>query len=404
MKFISKAFVLRLRRLTVKFLRISFAILSISLGSILAQSNSQDFPTPISSTEISAKIPARDIGDPRITTHFYVFEAGQGDVFINVVAGNFSGDIDIFQAGTMKPLAKLKIFAESSEFESGRVIYLQKKDRMILRVNGKSPNDEPSTYRFKFAGSFLSMAAEKIEESPQVTASAIAQKSEARVNSVGTIISTPSDQIFKPVETKTPGASESAKAEPEQNNPKKIANSTQTTAKKVEKSTQKEKEVKPEESVSTAQPKPQKRPKQNQTSDVPIVRFPWEKKPQENKSQKPANMKPAKESQNPETIANPEKAPKTPTTETVETADRPESKEDSKAKAPTTKQEESNATVADPLAGVSLVVLLKNGRKIEYSLGDVLRFGIDQGILTITGKEGKVESYPMLEVQKVTVE
>jgi hypothetical protein len=115
-------------------------------------------------------------------------------------------------------------------------------------------------------------------------------------------------------------------------------------------------------------------------------------------------MKPAKESQNPGTIANPEKAPKTPKTETVETADRPESKEDSKAKAPTTKQEESNATVADPLAGVSLVVLLKNGRKIEYSLGDVLRFGIDQGILTITGKEGKVESYPMLEVQKVTVE
>jgi hypothetical protein len=69
-----------------------------SLLSIEAQSTNQNYPTAITTGEISGKISARDIGDARLTSYFYIFNGNQGDVFINVQTSNFNGDIDIFTA------------------------------------------------------------------------------------------------------------------------------------------------------------------------------------------------------------------------------------------------------------------------------------------------------------------
>ena len=63
-----------------------------------AQSIRQDFPTPITSNEIIGKLPARDIGDARLTSYYFTFNGVQGDVFVNVQTTNFNGDIDIFTA------------------------------------------------------------------------------------------------------------------------------------------------------------------------------------------------------------------------------------------------------------------------------------------------------------------
>src|SRR6187549_3030880 len=78
-----------------------------------AQSSDQNFPTPLTTNEVSGTIKARDMGDARLTTYFFAFDGGQGDMFINVVTQNFSGDIDVFTADAMLPLAKMVMYADA---------------------------------------------------------------------------------------------------------------------------------------------------------------------------------------------------------------------------------------------------------------------------------------------------
>ncbi|MDQ3799613.1 MAG: hypothetical protein M3384_09195, partial [Acidobacteriota bacterium] len=153
-----------------------------------AQSTNQDFPTPVTSSEINGKIPARDIGDARLTNYFYVFNGTQGDVFINVTATNLNGDIDVFTAGSLRPLTKISLYAGDSTTETGRVIYLRKPERLILRIEGRTPNDNPATFRVKFAGSFVPLEATAETEAPKLPEIKPNENSNVRVNSVGTII------------------------------------------------------------------------------------------------------------------------------------------------------------------------------------------------------------------------
>ena len=128
--------------------------IAIFFISASGQSTVIDYPTPVYTNEIRGAIRARDIGDPRLTSHFYTFLGSQGDVFLNVVTKNFSGDIDVFLAEGLKPLTKIVVYAETAESETGRVVYLRKPEKLILRIEGSSPNDDPATYQIKFAGSF----------------------------------------------------------------------------------------------------------------------------------------------------------------------------------------------------------------------------------------------------------
>ncbi len=174
-----------------------FALIFFFAHSIQAQSTDQNFPTAITANQISGTIKARDVGDSRLTTYFYVFGGEQGDIFINVVTKNFDGDVDVFTLNGLKPLTKIRVFSDSSDNETGRIIYLRQPEKMILRVEGRSPNDEPATFQIKFAGSFVAeKAATKENDSPQVKSE---NQGEVRVNSVGTIIET--KPTPKPIET-----------------------------------------------------------------------------------------------------------------------------------------------------------------------------------------------------------
>src|SRR6266849_1367960 len=78
-----------------------------------AQSTDQSLPTPVLSNEISGTIRALDVGDPRLTRHFYAFEAMPGDLLITVNSRNLNGDVDIFTAVTFRPLTKITIYANT---------------------------------------------------------------------------------------------------------------------------------------------------------------------------------------------------------------------------------------------------------------------------------------------------
>ncbi|QYO62426.1 hypothetical protein [Leptolyngbya sp. 7M] len=146
-------------------------ILGSFISSATAQSSEQQFPTPVFENELSGEIRARSIGDPRQTTYFYTFNASQGDLFINIVTANLNADIDIFIEQGLRPLTKIMVYAGSGETETGRVIYLRKPEKLLLRIQGRTPNDDPGRFRFKFAGAFLAASrdAELPPDIPRVT-------------------------------------------------------------------------------------------------------------------------------------------------------------------------------------------------------------------------------------------
>jgi hypothetical protein len=56
------------------------------------------------------------------------------------------------------------------------------------------------------------------------------------------------------------------------------------------------------------------------------------------------------------------------------------------------------------LENIRLIVLMKDGEKIEKSMNEVLRFGVDKGVLTIIAKDGTINRYSILDVAKITIE
>lgn len=166
----------------------SALVLLVSASVFNAQSNDQNFPTPVTSNEIVGIIKARDIGDSRVTTYHYAFNGTQGDIFINVVTRNFNGDIDVYAIDGLRPLTKMVIYADTGSNETGRLVYLRKSEKLILRIEGRTPNDDPATFRIRFGGSFAALSPKSKDDAQTAPRAASNDDTEVKVNSVGTII------------------------------------------------------------------------------------------------------------------------------------------------------------------------------------------------------------------------
>ena len=361
----------------------TLCILCVLYGFFLsakAQSTNQNYPTAITTSEISGKIVARDIGDARLTSYFYIFNGNQGDVFINVQTSNFNGDVDVFTADNLRPLTKITIYADVSGNETGRVVYLRKPEKLVLRIEGRSPNDDAATFKIKFAGAFAAITDfADTPDAPQVKGE---NQTDVRVNSVGTIIE------IKPKPTPTPKET-IAKIEPKK--PDTSAENKEPTAEKKIEETETDEKVTADKTTitieKTAEPEtPIETPQQPKPDVVitdelpkPNVEKPTEEKPsEENKAEVSAKI----------TI---EKTPEVAETKTVEKKSRPTKKP--------TKPKEPN-----PLENIRLIVLFKDGTKIERPMSDVLKVSVDKGILTVISKNGLVRRYSILDVAKMTIE
>ena len=358
---------------------IILGLLCCSFYSVSGQSTDQNFPTAITSNEISGKIAARDIGDARLTSYFYVFNATQGDVFINVMTSNLNGDIDVFTADNLRPLTKITIYADASDSETGRVIYLRQPAKLILRIEGRTPNDNVATYRIKFAGSFAPARA-AIENTESVTPTVKSDnQTDVRVNSVGTIIE------IKPKPTPTPKEI----AAVETNTEKEIKERTKsaeikTDAKEAEKQSTEEKKQQVAEKEKTAET-------QNEVKPVVLTTDELSKKenaPTENKAKKdsPREVK--------------EQSPEAEKTE-------PAAEKNTAVKTKPKKTEKPKSVKPLPPAAmenIRLIILFKDGSKIERPMSDVLKVGVDKGVLTVIAKDGSIGRYSILDVEKMTIE
>ncbi len=268
----------------MSFIHLSIAVLVFGVLGVCAQSTEQQFPTPVFANQISGEIKARALGDNRQTTYFYTFNGGQGDLFLNLVTNNLNADIDVFVEQGLRPLTKIAVYADRGETETGRVIYLRKQEKLLLRIQGRTPNDEPGRYQIKFAGGFIAAG---------------------------------SDVVIPP--------------EP---------------------------------------------PRVVVRVDDPIVadRDEDEDKDKDVASQDKVRSEPVPSKKSAESIAPP-----------VTTRPRPEPK-------------------ANPMANFNLIVLFTDGSRMERPMTEVVRFQVNNGMLTIVNKGGGTSRYSMADVVKVSIE
>lgn len=324
-----------------------------------AQSTNQNFPTPIAANEIAGTIAARDLGDARLTNYYYAFNGAQGDVFINLKTSNLDGDIDIFTADNLRPLTKITVFSDVPASETGRVVYLRKPEKLILRIQGRAPNDQPATFSLKFAGSFAPAQAIAENDAPAPPEVKTENQTNARVNSVGTIIEV--KPIPKPAEIV-------AVSEPERNvekeaveiEPKKI-DAKKTAVKKPKREPKRTSENEPKPAVAAAEEISEKDITKDITANNTI------EKTVSTKNKRVVRTK---------TFGN-----KTEKTEKTKSAEEP-----------------------NPLESVRLLILLKDGAKIERSMSEVLRVGVVKGVLTLIMKDGAINRFSILDVAKMTIE
>lgn len=184
------------------------ALLLAIAPSLCAQSLDPSVPAPVRSNAVTGHVAARDLGDSRLTDHYYAFTGTPGDLLITVQSQNLNGDIDVFTAGTLRPLLKLTLYAESAAPVT-KGIYLRKREDLILRVEARSPNDDEGVYRLVFGGSFEPIAGgPDIAESETPTTSAteptVAGRKTKRVSSVGARIEEPEPPATEVAAAPTP--------------------------------------------------------------------------------------------------------------------------------------------------------------------------------------------------------
>ena len=190
------------RRRAATFSSIAFLLLSAVVVS--AQSIDPNAPAPVRSNNVTGRIAARDLGDARLTDHYYAFTGTPGDLLITVQSQNLNGDVDVFTAGSLRPLLKLTLYAEiATPVTKG--IYLRKREDLILRVEARSPNDDEGTYRLFFGGSFEPiLGGPEISEAETPTTEPARTPGTRRVSSVGARIEEPAPPVTEVAATPTP--------------------------------------------------------------------------------------------------------------------------------------------------------------------------------------------------------
>jgi hypothetical protein len=341
-------------------------VLLLMLGHSHAQSLDPSKPTPVRSTTLNGHIAARDVGDARVTDHYYKFSGTPGDLLITVRSQNLNGDLDVFTAVGLRPLLKVTLYAESTN-PITKGIYLRKREDLILRIEARSPNDDEGTYDLFFGGSFAAISGPETgedEASTSETSVASANRRGKRVSSAGARLPEPE-----------PTPAEVAAAPTPQPTP----------------------EATPEETVTKPKPeKPTSSPKTTASRTTPRTRrsttrrttSPTTTKPKETETT--TTEEPKKE----ETVAESPDAAKTrpaPRTRRGTTASR------------TTKPEPSTPERAEPEAGPRLVIETNDGTLINRSMGTVRRVIVENGWVVITGKDGKIDRILLVNVVRMSI-
>lgn len=343
----------------MKMIRRSAIVLSICLwlspGVANAQSTDIAAPVLVRTSEVTATIAARDLGDSRLTDHFYAFTGTPGDLLITVDSRNMNGDVDVFTAAGLRPLLKFTIY-EGTSAPITKSIYLRQRLDLILRVEARTPNDDDAVYRIHFGGAFEPVAggplvAESENNSAQPAASGTrGGKKGRRVSSVGARIEeppepevatapTPEPTPAQPAEATKPGTARTAR-NPRNRRGARGSRGTPTT-----------KQEQPAETAGTESPAAT-------SSETPAEQPATESKP----------------------------APRRRGSRRGATARKPEP-----------------APQPEPNTGPRLVIETDDGTLIEHYMSAVRRVTVENGLVVIVGKDGKVERVQLANIVRMLI-
>jgi hypothetical protein len=328
-----------------------------------AQSTDVRFPTPIGSNEIVGAIPARDIGDARLTDHFYTFNGLPGDLLITVESKNLNGDFDVFTAGELRPVLKVVVYAENSSAIT-KNIYLRKPESLILRVEGRTPNDDEGTYRIRFSGTFAPVEGALVAESQtkdEVNAKPTrsGDRRTTRVSSSGARIDEPPVEVAAAAPTPEP-----------------------TTSSTV---------------AETAAPKKKAPPVRNSRTGRPVPRR-TVPKPSDADTKAAKNTDTPSASEN-STTTKPSDVSETSNPTVVETS-RPSGKRT------TPRSTRATPRTAKPRATAEngkLVLEINDGTRLDYAMSTVSKVTIENGEVVIVTNDGYTRRVPLTTIIRMSI-
>ena len=339
-----------------KIFELGLALLLLLLPSlaqsVAAQSTDVAWPSPVRSTEVRATIRARDIGDARLTHHFYAITATPGDILITVDSQNLNGDIDVFTFTGMRPLLKISVYAGSSSPVS-KGIYLRQREDLILRVEGRTPNDDEASYRIQFGGSFEPITSGPLAEHEDALRAAspaeVAGTTGHRVTSTGARIYEPPAEVAA---APTPEPTPEVVKEPTPKAPKTTARRNPATVRRLP--------------PGNRRTRPAPKPKPEVTAKAPADEQKSTEEPTETAKSTPPKRSSSTRRNRPATPAP------------LETA------------------------VAEPV-GPRLVIETNDGTLIERFMGTVRRVTVENGQVVVVGKDGKIVRIPLASVVRMTI-
>ena len=325
-----------------------------------AQSLDIASPSAVRTREVTGTIAARDLGDSRLTDHFFAFTGTPGDLLITVESRNLNGDFDVFTLAGMRPLLKFTVYDGSSAAIT-KSIFLRKREDLILRIEARTPNDDEGTYRVKFGGSFEPIAGASEDGSERTTqvaatgtqsndvsvASGKSGKTGRRVSSVGARIDEP------------PSPEVAALPDPEPEPPKKPAR--EVTAPRAR---SRNVPVRPPATRRT-------RPREEAKKEEP---------PAESEGQKET------------TAGTAEAEPKTTP-----------GRRRTGRRTPTARAVEKPSPPPEPESGPRLLIETSDGTLIDRFMSTVRRVTVENGQVVVVGKDGKIQRLPLSSVVRMSI-
>lgn len=356
---------MRVTKPAIWSISILLLLLSSNYLSVRAQSLDINSPSPVSTTEVVGRIVARDLGDARFTDHYYSFAGNKGDLLITVVSSNLNGDVDVFTAGTLRPLMKFTVYAESSS-PITKAVFLRKREDLILRVQARSPNDEEGTYQIRFGGTFAALPESFGTQSQTPTDESITLSSRSqtgrRVSSVGARIEEP-----------TPPPAEVAAAPTPEPAP----------------------EPTPEMPVETSQPTVTEPTAEAEAPRTESPRSAPTRRGSSRRSNTRARTEPAKPS---EPSSSTEEKPAEPAeSATTTTPRRRGSRRNQPTETPTPPE------TPEPDAGPRLVIETADGTLVDRSMNTVRRVMVENGQVVVVSKDGRVQRIALSQVTRMSI-
>ncbi len=367
---------LRLKQRQLKPVLLAAALLLLALSAAAparAQSADVNFPTPVFSTEVTGRIPVRDVGDARRTRHFYTFRGTEGDVAVTLEASELIGDVDVYTANTLRPLIKFTLFGDATR--ATKSFYVRSEETLVLRVEARANGDTEGTYRLTFGGSFApapASLADVQEPKTPTLAERPRDRNTRRVTSTGA-------RIEEPAPTPTP-AEEARASEPEPTPTPTPAARSNTTRRGARSSRNTGR-------ARGATPAPTPKPPTSETAETKPSETPTSDTPTD--AEKPAS-----------TPARP--APRRRNTRGSRGRT---SSESTSSNRPAPDARPSNNAEPEPAAATGrLVIITLDGQIIERPMNTVRSVAVENGQLVVTTLDGKTIRKQMSNVLRMSIE